>query len=103
VAVAPGRLRWPEDPAGPSDNEYLAGMPPRSKLLAHYAERSGRQVDDFDYYIVLARWKLAIVLEQGYQRAAGDPKLEEFGGYVLKYMREAAEAAAASDYPEARP
>jgi aminoglycoside phosphotransferase (APT) family kinase protein len=92
---------WPEDavPAGPSDNEHLAGMPARSKLLEFYAERSGRQVDDFDYYIVLARWKLAIVLEQGYQRAAGDAKLEEFGGYVLKYMREAAEAAEASDYP----
>jgi aminoglycoside phosphotransferase (APT) family kinase protein len=74
-------------------------MPARSKLLEFYAERSGRQVDDFDYYIVLARWKLAIVLEQGYQRAAGDAKLEEFGGYVLKYMREAAEAAEASDYP----
>lgn len=47
-----------------------------------YAERSGRQLDDFDYYIVPARWKLAIVLEQGYQRSAGDPKLEEFGGYL---------------------
>jgi aminoglycoside phosphotransferase (APT) family kinase protein len=90
---------WPEDSTQPSDNEYLVGMPARSRLLAFYAERSGRQVDDFDYYIVLARWKLAIVLEQGYQRAAGDAKLEEFGGYVLKYMREAAEAAAASDYP----
>ncbi len=40
-----------------------------------------------------------IVLEQGYQRADGDAKLEEFGGYVLKYMREAAEAAETSDYP----
>ena len=82
---------------GPSE-VHLAGMPPKSKLLQFYAERSGRQLDDFDYYIVLARWKLAIVLEQGYQRAAGDPKLEEFGGYVLKYMREAAETAESSDY-----
>jgi aminoglycoside phosphotransferase (APT) family kinase protein len=93
---------WPEDPAGPADNEHLAGMPPRSKLLEFYAEHSGRQVDDFDYYIVLARWKLAIVLEQGYQRAAGDPKLASFGDYVLKYMREAAEAAESSNYPEGR-
>ncbi len=90
---------WPEDPTGPSDNEYLVGMPPRSKLLAFYAERSGRQVDDFDYYLVLAKWKLAIVLEQGYQRANGDPKLEDFGGYVVRYMKEAAETAASSDYP----
>jgi len=95
---------WPEGPTvlskpAPSDNVYLRGMPPRSKLLEYYAERSGRQVEDFDYYIVLARWKLAIVLERGYQRAAGDPKLEGFGDYVLKYMLEAAETAASSDYP----
>ncbi|MBL7499998.1 phosphotransferase family protein [Frankia sp. CNm7] len=90
---------WPEDPTGPSDNEYLVGMPARSTLLAHYARSSGRQVDDFDYYLVLAKWKLAIVLEQGYQRANGDPKLEDFGGYVVKYMREAAEIAESSDYP----
>jgi aminoglycoside phosphotransferase (APT) family kinase protein len=90
---------WPEDPTGPSDNEYLVGMPSRSALLSFYAERSGRQVDDFDYYLVLAKWKLAIVLEQGYQRANGDPKLEDFGGYVVKYMREAAEIAESSDYP----
>ena len=38
-------------------------------MLAHYAEVSGRQVDDIDYYIVLAKWKLAVVLEQGFQRA----------------------------------
>jgi aminoglycoside phosphotransferase (APT) family kinase protein len=89
---------WPEDPDEASSHEHLAGMPPRSTLLAHYAERSGRQVDDFDYYVVLARWKLAIVLEQGFQRAGDDPKLQEFGDYVLRYMREAAEAAETSDY-----
>ena len=39
-------------------------------MLDHYAEVSGRQVDDIDYYIVLAKWKLAVVLEQGFQRPA---------------------------------
>jgi protein-tyrosine phosphatase len=88
------------DHRGPTDRAWLiAGLPPRSKLLEFYAEYSSRQVDDFDYYVVLAQWKLAIVLEQGYQRAAGDPKLEGSGGYVLKYTREAAEAAESSDYP----
>ena len=62
-------------------------------LLAYYAERSGRQVDDFDYYLVLARWKLAIVLEQGYQRAGGDVKLQSFGATVVDLMRRAAELA----------
>ena len=40
---------------------------------------SGRQVDDIDYYLVLAKWKLAIVLEQGFQRAGDDEKLLAFG------------------------
>jgi aminoglycoside phosphotransferase (APT) family kinase protein len=90
---------WPEDPSQPTEHEHLVDMPPRSQLLAYYAERSGRQLDDFDYYLVLAKWKLAIVVEQGYQRAAGDPRLEDFGGYVVRYMREAAEIAGTSDYP----
>ena len=62
-------------------------MPTRDELLAHYSEVSGRQVDDMDYYCVLARWKLAIVLEQGFQRAGDDPKLNAFGPIVLDLMR----------------
>ena len=91
---------WPEDPSSPSDHGHLGGMPERNVLIDHYARESGRQVDDFDYYIVLARWKLAIVLEQGFQRAGDNERLQDFGDYVLKYMREAAEAAESSDYPE---
>lgn len=93
---------WPEHADDAVHNEHLVGMPARSDLLAFYSERSGRQVDDFDYYLVLAKWKLAIVLEQGFQRAAGDPKLEDFGDWVIKYMAEAAELAETSDYPATR-
>lgn len=91
---------WPEDPAEPSDLTYvdMAGMPARSKVLDHYAAVSGRQVDDIDYYCVLAKWKLAIVLEQGYQRAGEDPKLQAFGDVVLGLMAGAAELAGRSDY-----
>ena len=46
-----------------------------TRCSTHYAEVSGRQVDDIDYYIVLAKWKLAVVLEQGFQRAGDDEKL----------------------------
>jgi hypothetical protein len=59
---------------------------------------SGRQVDDVDYYCVLAKWKLAVVLEQGFQRAGDDEKLQAFGPVVLDLMRAAAELAASSDY-----
>jgi aminoglycoside phosphotransferase (APT) family kinase protein len=92
---------WPEDTTtGASEIGYvdITGMPGRGELLDHYHRRSGRQVDDFDYYLVLARWKLAIVLEQGYQRAGDDPKLQAFGPIVTDLMRRAADLAESSDY-----
>jgi aminoglycoside phosphotransferase (APT) family kinase protein len=92
---------WPEDTeAGRDAIGYvdIAGMPGRTELLEHYARSSGRQVDDFDYYAVLAKWKLAIVLEQGFQRAGDDPKLQSFGDLVLELMRSAAELAETTDY-----
>ncbi|HEX3962938.1 MAG TPA: phosphotransferase family protein [Trebonia sp.] len=90
---------WPAAGA-PESAGYilLAGMPERDKLVEHYAGISGRQVDDFDYYLVLARWKLAIVLEQGYQNAGDDPLLQSFGQTVRDLMRSAAELAESTDY-----
>jgi aminoglycoside phosphotransferase (APT) family kinase protein len=93
---------WPEDTNAPdaAQSSYvdLTGMPSRAQILAHYAEISGRQVDDIDYYVVLARWKLAIVLEQGFQRAGDDEKLQAFGPVVLDLMRDAAELAETTGY-----
>ena len=91
---------WPEEATDGYDLGYvdLTGMPTRDELLARYSGTSGRQVDDIDYYVVLARWKLAIVLEQGFQRAGDDPKLSAFGDIVLGLMAGAAELAETSDY-----
>jgi aminoglycoside phosphotransferase (APT) family kinase protein len=93
---------WPEDTsdgqgtvAGYVD---MTGMPSRTKILERYHEVSGRQVDDMDYYTVLAKWKLAVVLEQGFQRAGDDVKLQAFGPVVLQSMQEAADFAESSDY-----
>ncbi len=47
---------------------------------------------------MLAKWKLAVVLEQGFQRAGDDVKLQAFGPVVLDLMAGAAELAASSDY-----
>jgi aminoglycoside phosphotransferase (APT) family kinase protein len=73
------------------------GMPPRDELLEHYERVSGRSTEDIDYYVVLARWKLAIVLEKSYARfAAGggtSPAIESFGVLVLELLRKAAELA----------
>jgi aminoglycoside phosphotransferase (APT) family kinase protein len=76
----------------------MRGMPSRSEILAHYAKVSGRQVDDIDYYVILAKWKLGVVLEQGFQRAGDDEKLQAFGPLVLDLMRGAAELAERSSY-----
>ena len=76
----------------------LSGMPSRSAVLARYAEVSGRQVDDIDYYLILAKWKFAVVLEQGFQRAGDDVKLQAFGPMVLELMHGAATLAESTDY-----
>ncbi|QRY50913.1 phosphotransferase family protein [Mycolicibacterium septicum] len=93
---------WPSDPDNPEPSEVgyvdMRGMPSRDEVVAHYAKVSGRQVDDLDYYLVLAKWKLAIVLEQGFQRAGDDEKLLAFGPVVTDLMASAAELAESSDY-----
>jgi aminoglycoside phosphotransferase (APT) family kinase protein len=93
---------WPEDTEAPEDafSSYvdMTGMPSRDAVLDRYAEVSGRQVDDIDYYVVLARWKLAVVLEQGFQRAGDDEKLLAFGPVVLELFENAAALAESTDY-----
>ena len=93
---------WPEDTSGGDGTVGgyvdMTGMPSRSEVLARYAEVSGRQVDDIDYYNVLARWKLAVVLEQGFQRAGTDERLLAFGPVVLGLMQGAADLAETTDY-----
>jgi aminoglycoside phosphotransferase (APT) family kinase protein len=93
---------WPEDTMAPSASETsyvdMQGMPSRSQVLAHYAQVSGRQVDDIDYYVILAKWKLAIVLERGFQRAGNDEKLQAFGPLIVELMKGAAELAESTDY-----
>ncbi len=78
----------------------LTGMPTRAELLEHYATLSGRDVDEIDYYVILARFKLAVVLEAGYARvvqgSADNPKMEAFGDVVISLAQRAAELAATS-------
>ena len=91
---------WPEDTdvAGGFSYVDMTGLPSRTAMLSRYAEVSGRQVDDIDYYCVLAKWKLAVVLEQGYQRAGDNTTLQAFGPIVLDMMQEAADLAESTDY-----
>ena len=76
----------------------LTGMPRRNELLAHYEAVSGLSTDNIDYYLVLANFKIGIVLEKTY--AAGvtsgnaDPEIiAAFGPMVLQSIATAAELA----------
>ena len=81
-------MTWP-DPDEDRDTGYVdfSGMPSRQELMHRYATVSGLPVDAIDYYIVLARFKMACVLEAGYARYvrgdADNPKMAEFGAVVL--------------------
>jgi aminoglycoside phosphotransferase (APT) family kinase protein len=94
---------WPDD-GPPTSAGYidLLGMPTRDALLAHYAQVSGRQVNDFDYYLVLA--KEARDRTRARFRNAGDnPVLLGFGETVTELLRSAAELARSSDYAVTAP
>lgn len=96
-------VSWPsadEGTDGASNYVDLRGMPSIDVVAGWYEEFSGRSVADLTYYIVLARWKLGIVLEQGYSRflsgAIKNDKLESFGPIVPDLIARAAALAARS-------
>ncbi|HYX99827.1 MAG TPA: phosphotransferase family protein [Mycobacterium sp.] len=82
------------------DGFYLdmKGMPSRRELLERYEKVSGLSTENIEYYLVLANWKLGIVLEKTY--AAGvrsgkvDPKIQDaFGAMVPQLIATAAQMA----------
>ena len=96
---------WPDDTSAPAGafSSYvdMTGMPGKAELLDYFRGETGRQVDDIDYYLILARWKLGIVLEQGYMRVMrgqGDEKQKAFGPLVLDLIKRAADLAETTDY-----
>ncbi len=74
------------------------GFPGREDVRARYAERSGRDLSEIDFFVALGYWKLAIILEGVYSRYAkgqyGKPEdgFEEFGKNVGR-LAEAADQA----------
>jgi aminoglycoside phosphotransferase (APT) family kinase protein len=78
-----------------------AGFPSREQVRERYAERSGRDLSEIDFYIALGWWKLAIILEGVYSRYSagqyGKPQegiegLERFAA-IVKNLAEAADEA----------
>jgi aminoglycoside phosphotransferase (APT) family kinase protein len=88
------------DPGEDRTRGYVdqTGLPSRTEVLSHYELVSGRPVDEIDYYVILARFKLAIVLEGGYARVvagqADNPAMAAYERIVLDTMAGAAELAA---------
>jgi aminoglycoside phosphotransferase (APT) family kinase protein len=76
------------------------GFPTKEQLAARYAERSGRDLSQLDFFVALGYWKLAIILEGVYARtiAGGygkaDSGAEMFAQFVERLAAAAEEAEA---------
>jgi aminoglycoside phosphotransferase (APT) family kinase protein len=72
-----------------------AGFPSRAEIAARYEELSGRKAANLTFYIVLAIWKLAILLEGSYKRhqmgTADDPFFALLGDGVPALAKRAKE------------
>ncbi|MBN8482465.1 MAG: phosphotransferase family protein [Xanthomonadales bacterium] len=59
------------------------GMLTRDEVVAYYAERSGRRIDDFAFYRVFGLFRLAVIVQQIYRRwrdgHAANPQFAQFG------------------------
>jgi aminoglycoside phosphotransferase (APT) family kinase protein len=71
------------------------GFPSRAELISRYAERSGRDLSQLDFYVALGYWKLAIILEGVYARytAGGYGKVNEGVEAFARLVEQLAEEA----------
>ena len=78
-----------------------SGFPTREEVKARYAERSGRDLSQIDFFVALGYWKLAIVLEGVFARymaggygkdAAEDEGAKMFSETVVRLAEAADEA-----------
>lgn len=71
----------------------VAGMMTRAEVVAHYAQRSGRDIGDFTYYYVYGLFRLAGIAQQIYQRytlgQTKNPRFASFGQAVNVLARQA--------------
>ena len=81
-----------------SRRPWRRASPTARSCAARYAERSGRDLSQLDFFVALGYWKLAIILEGVYARyAAGqygkvDPGIEDFARLVERLAEAADEA-----------
>ncbi len=77
----------------------VSGFPTRAEVVARYAEGSGRDVSQLDFFVALGYWKLAAILEGVYARyttgayGGASEDFEQFAR-VVEQLADAALAAA---------
>jgi aminoglycoside phosphotransferase (APT) family kinase protein len=61
---------WQDPGEAPTFADYIdwQWMPPRAELAARYAAKTGLALDHLPYYMALAMYKLAIIMEGAYAR-----------------------------------
>ncbi|MCZ6658910.1 MAG: phosphotransferase family protein [Gammaproteobacteria bacterium] len=81
--------QWPDptdaEPALPEAATAPAGFPTRTELAERYAERTGRDLSNLDYYVGFNRWKSAAIVHGVYARYCEGKKSTE--GVDLDDMR----------------
>jgi aminoglycoside phosphotransferase (APT) family kinase protein len=88
-------FRSRHDPQGAPGGSYWDAslFPTREDLCEYYADRTGLPIDGLDYYLVLAQYKLAVLLERKWAeyQAGKKPRSygEFFGDMVLRLLRQA--------------
>lgn len=76
---------WPDSSdvagrgAGTIQVRPASGLPTPRELVAHYAKHSKRDVASIDWYVMLARFKLGIMLEASYARSCAGKASKEVG------------------------
>ena len=95
-------FRSEKDPVSETPPGYFdpALFPTREELAQFYSERTGLPIDKLDYYLILAQFKLAVLLERKYAESLAGRKSKEygemFGNIVTKLLTQAEARARAS-------
>jgi len=69
----------------------------RDQLVARYAEASGRDVSELDFYVAFAFWKLACILEGVYARYLGGALGARSAGELEPFRQQVDDAAARAE------
>ena len=78
---------WPGRPATVARVE-IPGLPEQEVLIERYAEQSGRDATDVEWFVVLACYRLGIILEGSYARMLAGQATAEVGERLGRIARE---------------